>query len=49
MTERRTKIATLLSASVLVVLVAACPLYVIGGSGERRNAQPTEGRAGVFF
>ena len=49
MTKRRTKIATLLSASVLVVLDAACPLYVIGGSGERLNAQPTEGRAGVSF
>src|SRR5215203_77795 len=36
---RRTKIAALLSASALVVLDAACPLYVLGGSGERREAR----------
>src|SRR5215212_4831698 len=42
---RRTKIAALLSASALVVLDAACPLYVLGGSGERREASGRERQA----
>jgi hypothetical protein len=45
MTKRRTKIATLLSTSALVVLDAACPLYVIGGSGERGEARGRERHA----
>jgi hypothetical protein len=39
MTKRRRKIAALLSASALVVLDAASRLYVLGGSGERREAR----------
>ncbi|MDQ3910328.1 MAG: hypothetical protein M3305_00770, partial [Actinomycetota bacterium] len=42
MTKRRTKIAAFLSSSAIVVLDAACPPYVLGGSGERRDARGTE-------
>jgi hypothetical protein len=45
MTEGKTKIATLLSTSELVVLDAACPLYVLGGSGERRKRRGRDRQA----
>jgi hypothetical protein len=45
MTKRRRSMAALLSASALVLLDAACPLYVLGGSGERREARGRERHA----
>src|SRR5215207_1070669 len=46
MTTQRSKIAAFLSASALVVLGAACPLYVLGGgSGETRDARGRERHA----
>src|SRR3712207_341304 len=39
MTPRRRRIRAFLSASALVVLDAACPPYVLGGSGERGGAR----------
>ena len=45
MSRRRRKMAALLSASALVVLDAACPPYVLGGSGERHDERARERHA----